>query len=100
MKAIADLDFHLNSDYFQWNTGGDGDNGEILMFLLDEYFQRRDEDNESLAAELNSIGAQLGFESGSNKEILTVPAFVNFDTVQIGSQKAKWSNEKKAWVPG
>ena len=42
-KSIADLDFRLQNDYFGWNSGGDGDNGETLMYLLDEHFQRKDE---------------------------------------------------------
>ena len=99
-ESVAALDFRLNSDYFSWRWGGDGDNGEIFMFVLDEYLQRRDEANETLAANLNELGAKLGFEPGSNKEILTVPAFVNFDTVTVGKQTAKWSNEQNAWVPG
>lgn len=27
-------------DYFDWNVGGDGDNGEALQYRLDEYFER------------------------------------------------------------
>jgi len=42
-KSIMKLDWDLNSDYFGWKVGGDGDNGEVLMYLLDEHFQREDE---------------------------------------------------------
>lgn len=100
LKGIADLDYKLNSDYFCWKWGGDGDNGEIFMFVVDEYLQRRDEASETLADTLNAVGAQIGFKPGSNKEILTVPnAIVDFDTVTIGSQRVRWSNEEKKWVP-
>ena len=34
--------FYDNSDYFCWKTGGDGDNGEILAFVLDIYFEEQD----------------------------------------------------------
>lgn len=42
MHHIAELDFHCNSDYFCWKYGGDGDNGEILMYVLDVYFEQKD----------------------------------------------------------
>ena len=35
MKRIADVDWHFNDDQFCWKVGGDGDNGESLMYLLD-----------------------------------------------------------------
>lgn len=42
MKAIECLDLAFGDDYFCWKTGGDGDNGEILMYLLDIYFEAKD----------------------------------------------------------
>lgn len=57
-EAVADLDFRLNSDYFCWKWGGDGDNGEVFMFVLDEVLQRRDEKSETLADQLNEVGAK------------------------------------------
>jgi hypothetical protein len=41
---LADLDFRFNNDYFCWKSGGDGDNGETLMYLLDMIFERRDKE--------------------------------------------------------
>ena len=41
-EAIAKLDYE-NGDNFDFKSGGDGDNGETLMYLLDIYFE--DEDN-------------------------------------------------------
>lgn len=35
---ISELDFN-NGDIFCFKSGGDGDNGECLMDLLDEYFK-------------------------------------------------------------
>jgi hypothetical protein len=29
-------------DYFDWRTGGDGDNGETLMFQMDAFFESKD----------------------------------------------------------
>ncbi len=43
----ADPDLH-----FDWKTGGDGDNGEVLMFQLDVYFERIDRGEVSLPARL------------------------------------------------
>lgn len=41
-KAIAKIDFEECSDSFCFKNGGDGDNGETLMFLMDCYFARRE----------------------------------------------------------
>jgi len=99
-EAIVDLDFRLNSDYFCWKRGGDGDNGEIFMFVLDEVLQRRDESSQTLADQLNEVGAQIRLEPGSNREILVVPdAIVNLDTVTLAGQKVRWSNKEKKWMP-
>lgn len=40
-EHLKALDF-ANEDYFNWKCGGDGDNGEELMYALDCYFERRD----------------------------------------------------------
>lgn len=42
MNHIEMLDFNFASDYFDWNTGGDGDNGEVLLYELDCYFELQD----------------------------------------------------------
>jgi len=39
---LAEIDFHLCKDYFCWKSGGDGDNGEQLMFEMDIYFEEQD----------------------------------------------------------
>ena len=38
---ISELDFN-NGDAFYFTHGGDGDNGEMLMDLLDCYFESRE----------------------------------------------------------
>jgi hypothetical protein len=43
MKFIEIHDFKDYGDYFGWNVGGDGDNGETLMFQMDAYFEVQDE---------------------------------------------------------
>ena len=39
---LSEYDFQFCGDYFCWKTGGDGDNGETLMYELDEYFAAKD----------------------------------------------------------
>ena len=39
---ISDYDYRHNGDSLALNSGGDGDNGESLMYLLDEYFAAKD----------------------------------------------------------
>lgn len=41
-NAIAKIDFELGGDFFCWKSGGDGDNGEHLMYELDIYFEQQD----------------------------------------------------------
>lgn len=36
---ITNVDYD-NHDYFKWRLGGDGDNGEELMFILDILYDR------------------------------------------------------------
>lgn len=40
-RFIANLDFREGGDVFCFKSGGDGDNGEHLMYLLDQYFAER-----------------------------------------------------------
>ncbi|MDJ0986785.1 MAG: hypothetical protein QNJ26_14680 [Desulfobacterales bacterium] len=42
MEKIMNVDFVWNDDYFCWKRGGDGDNGESLMYLLDIIFDEED----------------------------------------------------------
>jgi len=42
-KALSAVDHHYVNDYFDWKSGGDGDNGETLMYELDIVFETRDE---------------------------------------------------------
>ena len=39
-KRLADIDFKYCGDHFCWKAGGDGDNGEILMYELDIIFEQ------------------------------------------------------------
>ena len=45
VKRIQALDWELLNGYFDFSTGGDGDNGETLMFLLDVMFEEDDNEN-------------------------------------------------------
>lgn len=42
MKHLESIDFQLYNDYFGWTSGGDGDNGETLMYQLDVFFEAQD----------------------------------------------------------
>ncbi len=39
MKALEVIDFELCNDHFCWKIGGDGDNGEMLMYEMDVFFE-------------------------------------------------------------
>jgi hypothetical protein len=42
VKALALLDWQYGNDTLCIKTGGDGDNGEHMMYLLDIYFETKD----------------------------------------------------------
>jgi hypothetical protein len=39
-ESIAKIDYEECDDSFCFKSGGDGDNGETLMYLLDIHFER------------------------------------------------------------
>jgi len=43
MEFIAEHDFKDAQDHFCWKVGGDGDNGELLMYEMDTFFELMDE---------------------------------------------------------
>ena len=40
--ALSEIDLIWGNDYFDWKQGGDGDNGEAMMFEMDIYFELKD----------------------------------------------------------
>lgn len=45
MMFLEEHDFNDYSDYFCWKSGGDGDNGETLMYEMDAFFEMLDKVN-------------------------------------------------------
>lgn len=43
-EGIEAIDWMYGDDYFCWKSGGDGDNGETLMYLLDILFDLYDKE--------------------------------------------------------
>ena len=46
MEFRAAHDFNDYDDYFCWKVGGDGDNGESLMYEMDAFFEMIDKTKE------------------------------------------------------
>lgn len=44
VRFLADHDFYDYGDRFCWKVGGDGDNGETLMFQMDAFFEMLDKE--------------------------------------------------------
>ena len=42
VKFLEEHDFNDYNDSFCWKTGGDGDNGETLMYQMDAFFEMLD----------------------------------------------------------
>lgn len=53
VNALVDIDLEFFCDHFCWKVGGDGDNGEALMYELDVYFEQKDRDFSSYADKLD-----------------------------------------------
>lgn len=49
MKFLVEHDWVDYNGYFDWRTGGDGDNGETLMFQMDPFFELLDKINSAQA---------------------------------------------------
>jgi hypothetical protein len=41
-QSLSVIDMNFSDDYFCWKSGGDGDNGEQLMYELDMVFELED----------------------------------------------------------
>lgn len=39
LAFLADHDLYDYNDHFCWKSGGDGDNGEALMYQMDAFFE-------------------------------------------------------------
>ena len=46
-RFLADHDFGDYGDCFRWKFGGDGDNGEALMYQMDAFFELLDSEQET-----------------------------------------------------
>ncbi len=44
MAFLVEHDFNNYGDHFCWKTGGDGDNGETLMYEMDAFFELIEEE--------------------------------------------------------
>ena len=47
IRFLAEHDFNDFKDHFCWKFGGDGDNGEILMYQMDVFFELLDKTKKS-----------------------------------------------------
>lgn len=59
MEFIGELDFKVWGDSFCWKWGGDGDNGETLMYQLDAYFENKDKDTAELLEMIRGLSANV-----------------------------------------
>ena len=44
VRDLAKIDTLYFGNYFDLKTGGDGDNGEVLMYMLDLFFELEDKE--------------------------------------------------------
>jgi hypothetical protein len=77
MEFIAAMDFKHYNDYFCWKTGGDGDNGETLMYEMDAYFEQLAEEktdkertHDALRVLCSHRGTPIDEQSSSGEDIV------------------------------
>lgn len=58
-RSLQSIDFNHGDDFFCWKSGGDGDNGEHLMFEMDVYFELQDQENNSIEFKLEEATGAL-----------------------------------------
>ena len=60
-EAIFELlrEADREEDYFCWKSGGDGDNGETLMYLLDEHLDTHGERCPACSRLTDAVNARL-----------------------------------------
>lgn len=46
MEFLVEHDFYDYNDHFCWKMGGDGDNGEALMYQMDAFFEVQERQEE------------------------------------------------------
>lgn len=87
---LGKLDFQDYDDYFGWNFGGDGDNGEILNFQLSVLFEIRDN---ILKDKFGSIYSNILYKSKQNNTNSLVEALeqLKHDETKIKDMDEKLS---------
>lgn len=67
-ESIQDIDYVFGDDSFHWKSGGDGDNGEQLMYLMDIHFDELDAESGKLNSNIKlfiddiRIPSDVGYE--------------------------------------
>ena len=74
VRFVAENDFENYDDHFQWKVGGDGDNGESLMYEMDSFFEQEEailaEKNAQMQETVEAIGATLIEKNAKIQEVL------------------------------
>ena len=65
MEFLSIHDYEDYDDYFCWKMGGDGDNGETLMYQMDEFFEIMERSKEPIKKKTcNCVGCFLESQCG------------------------------------
>lgn len=59
LTILMDADWQYGGDYFCWKHGGDGDNGETLMYMLDVFFDANKQPSATVGASEQRLAAGL-----------------------------------------
>lgn len=62
MEFLAEHDFKDYDDYFCWKLGGDGDNGESLMYEMDAFFEMLDKESAKEVERAEKVCEEMGWE--------------------------------------
>jgi len=92
MRVLKDLDFKYGNDFFCFKYGGDGDNGEHLMYLLDIYFEIKDQKmtnkKEQLILDLRNELSKIDMNEITKEDLELFFIITNHSTIQKQLDKA------------
>ena len=89
--GIAKIDWEKNNDLMCFKHGGDGDNGESLMFLLDCYFAEEDEAKETEVGEAYwKCNGDYWYKSGCGNRVETEGSYCAECQKVLKDNKGLW----------
>ena len=87
MSFIEEHDFIDYNDFFCWKSGGDGDNGEALMWELDAFFEFLDATEKKDNIKCDKCGSEIDVCSSPDKSLSLCRACAVNNAIEVLSKE-------------